>query len=187
MFGENFWSQNGPFLGHFGTFRGQKRATAGSKHAKTTFFLASPVASDHSWKKLFFCSSGLGSSIHKKSQTQNNKLFARLDCVDLGKFAQNLREIKQLYVCVLCCVHVASCTQCISSHQHEWSAMPGTPTVKQKAADCWSLPSTQRHALGYKKCLKDAPRSTFASLSGMSDNEVDTDLRQVEGEGKVGG
>ena len=45
----------------------------------------------------------------------------------------------------------------------------GKPTVKSKAAGCRPFPSvnpaTQLHALGYKKCPKDAPRSKFPSRS----------------------
>ena len=37
-FGTQFWSQNGPFSRHFGSFRGQERATRGSKRLKTACF-----------------------------------------------------------------------------------------------------------------------------------------------------
>ena len=57
----HFWSQNGPFLRHFGIFHGPKCATTGSKRPKTTC-LSIP--------------SGLGTTLEK------NIFFARGTLVD---------------------------------------------------------------------------------------------------------
>ena len=51
--------------------------------------------------------------------------------------------------------------------KHEWSAIQGAPTVKKKAADCRSLPSTQQHSnMPYKhtKKAKDAPRAVHSKF-----------------------
>ena len=52
-----FWSRNGPFLRHFGIFRGPKRATTGSKRPKNTY-LSIPSGPGTTLEKMIFFAPG---------------------------------------------------------------------------------------------------------------------------------
>ena len=52
-----FWSQNGPFLRHFGIFHGPKRATMGSKRPENTC-LSIPSGLGTSLEKIIFFAPG---------------------------------------------------------------------------------------------------------------------------------
>ena len=56
-FWTHFWSQNGPFSGHFGIFHGPKRVTTGSKRAKNTC-LSMPSGLGTTLEKMIFFAPG---------------------------------------------------------------------------------------------------------------------------------